>query len=175
LRCVIDEANSKIKIITTTIEVPTILTTNHEPDPHNIPCEDRDASLRLDFIRNITREAWEAYAQYAWGQDVLRPLSRTREDKYANGHTIIGAMSTLWLMGLREEYTRAREWVLTKMDINKVVDDGLWDVPGALLSCYALTGDQELRDKALRVFELFSTPGKWQRFKFNPTITFVYT
>ncbi|KAJ6225457.1 hypothetical protein RDWZM_004002 [Blomia tropicalis] len=97
------------------------------------------AEDRRQFIVNMTLESWNAYVKYAWGQANLKPLSISKQQGWlANaGTTIISAMSTLWVMGLREEFDLGRQWVQKDMDLD---DRGLVKI-GALLSCYALTSD----------------------------------
>jgi len=56
-------------------------------------------------VINETRRTWNAYIQYAWGHDVLTPLSKSYIDWYDEPLYIspIDAYSTLYLMGLKEE------------------------------------------------------------------------
>lgn len=52
------------------------------------------------------------YEKYAWGRDELQPLSQTGKDSFAGmGATILDSLSTLWIMGLKEEFARGREFV----------------------------------------------------------------
>jgi hypothetical protein len=64
----------------------------------------QEKALALEVI-DETRRTWEAYKQYAWGQDVLTPLSKSYIDWYDEPLYIspIDAYSTLFLMGLKEE------------------------------------------------------------------------
>lgn len=53
--------------------------------------------------------AWDGYVTWAWGADELQPLSLSgvRHGQLGGlGASIIDAMSTLWLMGMREEFQR---------------------------------------------------------------------
>ena len=55
------------------------------------------------------RHAWYAYRNYSWGENELRPISKTsyNQDIFgSNGMaaTIIDAADTLWIMGLKDEY-----------------------------------------------------------------------
>ena len=53
--------------------------------------------------------AWDGYVRYAWGADELQPLTRSgvRHGQLGGlGASIIDAVSTLWLMDLREEFQR---------------------------------------------------------------------
>ena len=127
---------------------------------HNFPNPEliTDNTLRRQFVVNMTLEAWKAYVNYAWGQASLKPLTRAKQKGWlaTSGTTIVSSMSTLWLMGLMDEFSRGRKWIKHEM----VVDDrGLVKI-GALLSCYALTGDIMFRDKAQAFADLYSATGK---------------
>lgn len=82
---------------------------------------DRD---RAEFIRNMMRHAWEGYEAYAWGMDELNPVSCTGKLGVMGGSngfsglgaTLVDAMSTLHLMGMQEEFDRAKHWVRERMD-----------------------------------------------------------
>ena len=115
------------------------------------------AEDRRQFIVNMTLESWNAYVKYAWGQANLKPLSISKQQGWlANaGTTIISAMSTLWVMGLREEFDLGRQWVQKDMDLD---DRGLVKI-GALLSCYALTSDLLFLNMAETFANLYNATG----------------
>src|SRR5699024_10272862 len=101
-------------------------------------------------IRNMAREAWAAYVQYAWSSEALQPLSQNTDRNNrlpVNGETIIQSITTLWLMGLEEEFTRARKWIEEEMNVTTVKLENI----GALISAYSLTGDEMFRDKAAEI------------------------
>ena len=108
---------------------------------------------------NMTREAWNAYARHAWGQHDLHPLSLSKQEAWLaySGQSLVGSMSTLWLMGLKEEFNVARRWVEKEM----IIDDRCLPKIGALLSTYALTGDELFKNKAREIADLYSPTGKW--------------
>ncbi len=60
----------------------------------------------------------------------------------------------MYLMGMKEEFKEAREWVATSMDLNQDVDVNLFEctirVLGGLLSTYHLSGDKMFLEKAVR-------------------------
>ena len=57
-------------------------------------------------------DAHESYEKYAFGDDELRPLAKRGKNAFgALGATIIDSLDTLWIMGLTEHYSRARNWV----------------------------------------------------------------
>ena len=60
--------------------------------------------------------AWNGYVKYAWGANELKPIARTGHSasifgRSAMGATIIDGIDTLFIMGLRDEYQRAHDWV----------------------------------------------------------------
>lgn len=126
-------------------------------DDNNLNFESFDLSEKRALVRRMTREAWAAYKQYAWGHDALRPVAMAPYDEWAGaGASIVGAMSTLYVMGLKGEYLEGREWIAEKLNFSKI--DGETDVHativqyiGGLLSAYALTGDLVFREKAVEI------------------------
>lgn len=93
------------------------------------------------------RWAWnEGYEKYAFGQDLLRPLSK-RGDKwndYGIGLSILDTMDTLYLMKMDAEFERARQWCKEELTFNVDVYVNLFETTiralGGLLSAYVLSG-----------------------------------
>lgn len=48
------------------------------------------------------KHAWKGYKTYAWGHDHLKPLSRSSNDWFRLGLTLIDALDTLWIMDLKD-------------------------------------------------------------------------
>uniref|UniRef100_F1KXX4 alpha-1,2-Mannosidase n=1 Tax=Ascaris suum TaxID=6253 RepID=F1KXX4_ASCSU len=131
-----------------------------------------ELARRRDFVKQMTKFAWDSYEKYAWGMNELRPLSRTGHSAsiFGSGEigaTIVDALDTLYLMGLREEYERARKWIALSLNLrNSKGDISVFETNirfiGGLLSAYALTNDTMFVDKALEIAELllpaFETP-----------------
>ncbi|HEX8499091.1 MAG TPA: glycoside hydrolase family 47 protein [Pyrinomonadaceae bacterium] len=103
------------------------------------------ARVRAEFLH-----AWRGYERYAWGHDELRPLSKTPRDWYGEPlyMTQVDALDTLFLMGLREEERRTREFVVKNLSFDKDVFVQNFEITirhlGGLLSAYQLTGDRRL-------------------------------
>jgi hypothetical protein len=52
--------------------------------------------------------AWTGYERHAFGHDEVRPVTNRTNDSWNGwGVTLIDALDTLWLMGLRAEFRRA--------------------------------------------------------------------
>lgn len=99
------------------------------------------------------RHAWKAYKMYAWGKDELKPISQSSNEWFNLGLTLVDSLDTMWLMGLKEEFLEAREWVQNEMNIAQDKDVNLFEttirVLGGLLSIYHLTGDTLFLNKAV--------------------------
>lgn len=126
----------------------------------NLTVMDQWEQRRL-FVRAMTREAWDAYVQHAWAND---SLPSTESDKYGSnsGHSIVAALSTLWLMNMTDEFAHARSWIKRELDLSKVnrsleAFDIIPTYLGSLLSSYALTNDALFLYKAKEI-ELLLRP-----------------
>uniref|UniRef100_A0A3Q3WGZ0 alpha-1,2-Mannosidase n=1 Tax=Mola mola TaxID=94237 RepID=A0A3Q3WGZ0_MOLML len=114
------------------------------------------------------RHAWKGYKDFAWGHDELRPLSKSYSEWFGLGLTLIDALDTMWILGLKEEFEEAKAWVATRLTFNKNVDVNLFEstirILGGLLSTYHLTGDTLFLEKAVnigsRLMPAFNTPSK---------------
>jgi hypothetical protein len=98
------------------------------------------------------KHAWGAYAEVGFGMDEFHPVSRTASLSYGMGLTIVDSLDTMLLMGLIEEYARAREWVANELEFSKDLDVNLFEstirVLGGLLGAYTLTEDEMYVDKS---------------------------
>lgn len=57
---------------------------------------------RLEAVRDAFRHAWKGYKDYAWGHDELKPISKSFGEWFGLGLTLIDALDTMWIMGLKE-------------------------------------------------------------------------
>lgn len=125
------------------------------PSTPQPPVEIKGLRERREAVVNAFRHAWKGYKAYAWGQDHLRPLSRTGHTWFGLGLTIIDGMDTMYLMGLHEELAAAREWVAHSLQLAQHKDVNLFEttirVLGGLLSMHTLTEEQLYLDKALEL------------------------
>ncbi|KAE8291633.1 Endoplasmic reticulum mannosyl-oligosaccharide 1,2-alpha-mannosidase [Larimichthys crocea] len=123
---------------------------------------------RLEAVQQAFRHAWKGYKDFAWGHDELRPLSKSYSEWFGLGLTLIDALDTMWILGLKEEFEEAKTWVATELTFSKNVDVNLFEstirILGGLLSTYHLTGDTLFLDKAKdigsRLMPAFNTPSK---------------
>ncbi|XP_016403782.1 endoplasmic reticulum mannosyl-oligosaccharide 1,2-alpha-mannosidase-like [Sinocyclocheilus rhinocerous] len=123
---------------------------------------------RVEAVREAFRHAWKGYKAFAWGHDELKPISKTHGEWFGLGLTLIDALDTMWILGLKDEFAEARKWVETELFFSKNVDVNLFEstirILGGLLSTYHLTGDTLFLDKAQdigsRLMPAFKTPSK---------------
>ncbi len=101
-----------------------------------------------------TLRTWKAYKDYAWGHDVLTPLSKSYKDWYEESLYIspIDAYSTLHLMGLNDEAKEIETYIVDSVNFNKEIDVKIFEVNirilGGLLAMYELSNNPLILDKA---------------------------
>jgi len=128
--------------------------------------EDRKVDVEIEnkrkHVRNMMKDAWDTYVAYAWGYDEVKPNSKGINDRHGSripmGTSIVDSMSTLYIMGLDEEFQKGREWIAENFDFNRVhADVSVFETNirfvGGLLSAYAFTGDDVFKNKAVHVVD----------------------
>lgn len=119
--------------------------------------------VRAEFL-----DAWNAYKQYAWGHDELKPLSRSYRDWYGPSllMTPVDALDTLVLMGLNDEADKTRELIAQNLSFDKDIEVKTFEITirllGGLISSHQLTGDKRLLtladDLGNRLLPAFNSP-----------------
>ena len=119
-------------------------------------------------VRGEFLYAWNAYKQYAWGHDELRPLSKGNHDWHSSSllMTPVDALDTMILMGLTDEANKTREFIATHLSFDQDIEVKNFEITirllGGLLSSYQLSGDQRLLDLAdnlgNRLLPVFNSP-----------------
>jgi mannosyl-oligosaccharide alpha-1,2-mannosidase len=118
----------------------------------------------MNAVKNAMRHSWMGYKKFAWGQDELRPMSKSGNNWLHQGGTIVDSLDTLWIMGLKEEFDEGVAWVKTSLSFSGSVSffETTIRVLGGLLSAYEFSGDKALLDKARdigdRLLNAFKTP-----------------
>ncbi|KAK5085853.1 hypothetical protein LTR05_005142 [Lithohypha guttulata] len=65
---------------------------------------------RLATIKHAFDHSWQGYKKFAWKQDEVAPLSGIYRNPFGGwGASLVDAMGTLWIMGLKEEFELCTE------------------------------------------------------------------
>ena len=129
------------------------------------PLEENELALE---VKNETKRSRDSYKKYAWGHDVLMPISKSHKDWYEKPLYIspIDAYSTLHVMGFDEETAEIETYVVDSLDFNVDIDAKIFEVNirilGGLLSMYELSGNEKVLQKAIdfadRMMPAFGSP-----------------
>mmetsp|Transcript_12847 Transcript_12847/g.30040 ORF Transcript_12847/g.30040 Transcript_12847/m.30040 type:complete len:614 (-) Transcript_12847:356-2197(-) len=131
--------------------------------PHE---SDELARSRRYHVKKAMEHAWSNYEKYAFGKDELHPKSRRSNNRWGGmGTTLVDSLDTLWLMGMKDEFYRARDWCRDALNFNINQDVSVFETTirslGGLLSAYDWSGDEAFLDKAkdlgARLFKSFDS------------------
>ena len=121
------------------------------------------AEVRAEFLH-----AWNGYKKYAWGQDDLKPLSKTYHNWYPQPllMTAVDSLDTMILMGFDEEAAATQKYILENLSFDKDIEVQNFEITirllGGLLTSYQLTGDKRFLDLAEdlgnRLLPVFNSP-----------------
>lgn len=133
--------------------------------------EDRLAEVKAEMKR-----AWDGYEKFAFGHDELVPIEKSFKDPFCGwAATLVDAMDTLWIMGLKEEFNSAYKGL---RDIDFTTTPHRNEIPvfettirylGGLLAAYDVSGGHKgeyplLLKKAVELAEvlmgIFDTPNR---------------
>ena len=136
--------------------------------------EKREA--RLQKVKAEAEHAWHGYKKYAWMHDEVKPVSEAARDPFCGwAATLVDALDTLWIMGLKDEFDDAVQAV---KEIDFTTTPYRSDIPvfetvirylGGLLAAYDVSGGAKggytvLLDKATELAEIligaFDTPNR---------------
>lgn len=117
----------------------------------------READIWADEARQAMRHSWDGYWRQAKGRDEVHPGSGSARDWCHLAVTLLDSLSTLWVMGLRDEFDKAAEW----LDRNPVPSPGSHGMHsffeiniralGGLLGAHSLSGNKLFLDNAKRL------------------------
>ncbi len=126
---------------------------------------------RTELAGNVKTEflhAWNGYKKYAWGNDDLKPLSKSHHNWYPQplSMTPVDALDTMYLMGFKEEADKTRIYITDNLSFDKDISVQNFEITirllGGLLSSYQITGDKKLLamadDRATRLLPVFDSP-----------------
>eukprot|EP00742_Colponemidia_sp_Colp-10_P007087 GILJ01007609.1.p1 GENE.GILJ01007609.1~~GILJ01007609.1.p1 ORF type:complete len:807 (-),score=131.86 GILJ01007609.1:274-2694(-) len=124
------------------------------------------ALMRREKIKSAFLHAWNSYKKHAWGHDELKPMAETYSDNFRLGVTIVDSLSALWVMGFKDQFEEARNWVKNDLTFDKDTTVSVFEtnirILGGLVSAYDLSGDSMFLDKAKEfadaLLPAFNTP-----------------
>lgn len=123
--------------------------------------------LMANKVKRETQHAWQAYKQFAWGHDAVKPLSRAPHDWYGTSllMTPVDALDTFLIMGLKKEAKEAQDLIVSRLNFDQDIYVQNFEITirllGGLLSAYQITKDQRLlnlaEDLGQRLLPVFET------------------
>lgn len=131
-----------------------------------------DREGKLNIIKGVFKRSWDGYREHAWLQDELSPESGKFRNPFASwGATLVDALDTLWIMGMKTEFEEAVKAV-DEIDFTTTPrpDIPLFETTirylGGLLAAYDLSDRkyENLLKKAVELAEIlisaFDTPNR---------------
>lgn len=143
---------------------------------------------RMEQIKFEMKRAWDAYKTYAFGHDELVPLEKGFRDPFCGwAATLVDAMDTLWIMGLKDEFNEAYDGLkgidFTTSPRSEIpVFETTIRYLGGLIAAYDVTGGHKgeypmLLKKAVELAEIlmgvFDTPNRMPILYYNWKPAFV--
>ncbi|OTB10925.1 glycoside hydrolase family 47 protein, partial [Daldinia sp. EC12] len=145
---------------------------------------ERLAKVKAEMVRG-----WNGYMTYARGHDELSPVSKKFRDPFCGwAATLVDALDTLWIMGMKEEFEEA---LLEVEKIDFTTSEYRSEIPvfettirylGGLIAAYDVSGGKAgghdiLLEKALELAEIlmgvFDTPNRMPILYYNWRPAFV--
>lgn len=139
---------------------------------------DRLAKVKAEMVRG-----WDGYMTYAKGHDELRPVTKTFRDPFCGwAATLVDALDTLWIMGMKKEFDEA---MLEVEKIDFTTSEFRSEIPvfettirylGGLVAAYDVSGGKAggydiLLEKAVELAEIlmgvFDTPNRMPVLYYN--------
>ena len=112
--------------------------------------------------------AWNAYKQYAWGHDALKPLTKKPHDWHSVSFlmTPVDAYDTMILMGLSDEARETKQLILERLSFDHNIEVQAFEIIirllGGLLSAYQMDGDPKFlalaEDLGKRLLPIYDSP-----------------
>lgn len=140
--------------------------------PEESEAEKVEREHKLEAIRQAFEHAWSGYKANAMFHDELTPVSGEYKDPFNGwGATLVDTLDTLWIMGLKDEFEKAAQWV---KKIN-FTTSGRKDIPlfetvirylGGLIAAYDISNAKYpvFLDKAVELADVlmgsFDTPNR---------------
>lgn len=135
---------------------------------------------RQQAVKEALTRCWKSYKDQAWTKDELAPITGGSRDTFGSwGATLVDSLDTLWIMGLKQEFSEAVDAAI-KIDFAPTGDgdinmfETIIRYLGGFLGAYDVSGchDERLLNKAIEVagmaYASFDTPNRMPASKWNP-------
>jgi len=119
---------------------------------------DAVARVRREYVKKMMEHGWKGYAERAFGKDEIKPVSGNADNNWGGlGIQLVDCLDTLWLLGMKDEFFKARDWVRDQLNHNVARQVSVFETTirslGGLLAAYDWSGDKAFLDKALDLGE----------------------
>lgn len=117
------------------------------------------ARERREVVRNAMKHAYGGYESKAFGADEVMPRTGNRKTNWGGmAMTLVDSLDTLWIMGMKDEFYRARDYTRDKMSFDGISSTiSTFETTirhlGGLMSAYDLSGDKAFLDRAVDLGE----------------------
>ncbi|XXH03411.1 hypothetical protein Hte_009813 [Hypoxylon texense] len=129
---------------------------------------------RRDEVKDALLKSWTSYKKYAWMYDELTPVSGNGKNVFGGwAATLVDTLDTLWIMGLKAEFSEAVaavatiDWAKTDQTACNFFETTIRHL-GGLLSAYDISGEPVLLRKAIELghmlYAAFDTPNRMPPF-----------
>ncbi|KAF4131709.1 Glycosyl hydrolase family 47 [Phytophthora infestans] len=129
-----------------------------------VPSEQQE-SRRL-AVRKAMKFAWGNYEEHAFGGDEVDPKNGWKRSNVWGdiACSMVDGIDTLWIMDLKDEFQRARDYVANQLDFSHLGRDGnklsvfetIIREVGGLLSAFDLSGDTIFKEKARELMDILT-------------------
>ncbi len=154
------------------------------------PADQREKrEARLAQVKSEMKRAWGGYREHAWTHDELSPVSKRFRDPFCGwAATLVDALDTLWIMGMKDEFDDAYaavkqiDFTTTPFRSEIPVFETIIRYLGGLIAAYDVSGGKQgaypaLLDKAIELAEIlmgvFDTPNRMPILYYNWKPAFV--
>ena len=133
----------------------------------DIQRSDDVAILRREEVRNAFKFVWNNYQQQSYGMDELQPITGKGNERWGGmALTMIDSLDTLWLMGMKDNFLEARDWIRDNLSFDHIGEVSQFETTirslGGLLSAYDLSKDvvflEKAQDLGNRLIKSFDSP-----------------
>ncbi|KAH8064245.1 mannosyl-oligosaccharide 1,2-alpha-mannosidase [Aureococcus anophagefferens] len=124
------------------------------------PTDAAELARRRAAIAAAVKHAWQGYRDRAFGRDSVAPVSgRAVGSGFDMAVTLVDSLDTLWIVGLKEEFKEARDFVATEAFGKKLrsppssasIFETTIRVLGGLLGAYEVSRDKIFVTRALDI------------------------